>query len=130
MRCAGLLSKLHKSGAQVDRSGRGMVVEIYPAASLRIWGLQTAGYRNSERLREQLVRELQETTGWLDLRGFESSMIKSCDSFDAVIAALAALSQATGHSTQVPVAKLKQARIEGWVALPLSPLASLASHLG
>lgn len=130
MRCAGILSKLQSAGVEIDKSGRGKVVEIYPAASMRIWGLQIAGYRNSESLREQLVGELQAEAPWLDLKGFEGLMITSCDCFDAVIAALAALSQYLGCSSEPPAEKLHQAQIEGWVALPVTSLASLGTRLG
>lgn len=39
MRCAGLLARLALEGQPVDRSGSGVVVEVYPAASLKQWGL-------------------------------------------------------------------------------------------
>lgn len=45
MRCAGLLARIAQSGIEVDRSGAGAVVEVYPGASLRLWQLPTAGYR-------------------------------------------------------------------------------------
>ncbi|MEG0299727.1 MAG: DUF429 domain-containing protein, partial [Aurantimicrobium sp.] len=38
MRCAGLLSRLSASGVEIDRSGSGLVTEVYPGASLRLWG--------------------------------------------------------------------------------------------
>lgn len=38
-RCAGLLARLAQEGEPVDRSGSGVVVEVYPAAALRRWGL-------------------------------------------------------------------------------------------
>ncbi len=125
LRCAGLLSKLQQSGVQVDRSGSGKVVEIYPAASMRIWGLQIAGYRNSESIRTELIWQLKQSASWLDLNGFETLMVESCDCFDAVIAALAAGSAAMGKSSVVSQKNLAQAKIEGWVALPLTPLKDL-----
>ncbi len=38
MRAAGLLAALADAGMPVDRSGAGLLVEVYPAAALRIWG--------------------------------------------------------------------------------------------
>jgi len=125
MRCAGLLTKLQASGEQIDRSGRGKIVEIYPAATMRIWGLQISGYRNSPVLRERLTQQIRATAPWLDLNGFENLMVESCDAYDAVIAALAAGSSALGRSTTAPSEKLAQAQIEGWVALPTGPLSDL-----
>ncbi len=125
MRCAGLLSKLQEAGEQIDRSGRGKVVEVYPAGSMRIWGLNAAGYRSSPEARKELIAQLRVAAPWLDLTGFETLMAQSCDAFDAVIAALAAGSAALGLSTAAPETLLKQAQIEGWLALPQSTLAEL-----
>jgi predicted nuclease with RNAse H fold len=130
MRCAGLLSKLQAAGVHIDRSGQGKVVEIYPAASMRIWGFQFAGYRNSPSIRRDLIGQLATAAPWLELSTFAELMIESCDAFDAVIAAISASSAAFGQSTSPPADKLAAAQIEGWVALPLGTLASLRSRLG
>lgn len=42
MRCAGLLDAMAARGERVDRAGSGRVVEVYPAAALRRWGLWQA----------------------------------------------------------------------------------------
>lgn len=125
LRCAGLLSKLQNAGEQIDRSGGGKVVEVYPAASMRIWGLSIAGYRNSEETRGLLLKQMKAAAPWLDLASFEPLMLKSCDAFDAVIAALAALSAAIGRSSEPAPSQLQQAQIEGWVALPTGKLSEL-----
>jgi hypothetical protein len=33
MRCAGLLARIQEAGVEVDRSGAGLAVEVYPGAS-------------------------------------------------------------------------------------------------
>lgn len=43
MRCASLLAALASGGMQVDRVGTGLVVEVYPAASLWSWQLPHRG---------------------------------------------------------------------------------------
>jgi predicted nuclease with RNAse H fold len=43
MRAAGLLARLADQGRPVDRAGGGVVVEVCPAASLKIWGLPYRG---------------------------------------------------------------------------------------
>jgi hypothetical protein len=61
MRAAGLLAALDDAGQPVDRSGGGLLVEVYPAAALRVWGLASRAYkgsRNRSALR-MLVDELQ-----------------------------------------------------------------------
>jgi predicted nuclease with RNAse H fold len=125
MRCAGLLSKLQHAGESIDRAGLGKVVEIYPAASMRIWGLQIAGYRSSIEIRQALIAQLEHTAPWLDLADFKFLMVKSCDAFDAVVAALAASAAAFGKSTRPSDQQLAAAQIEGWVALPNSALHEL-----
>ena len=125
LRCAGLLSKLQAASVPIDRSGLGKVVEIYPAASMRIWGIEFAGYRNSESMRANLIGHVKQAAPWLDLANFESLMIESCDAFDAVIASLATSSAAFGKSTTPPEDKAQLAKIEGWVAMPLGALSDL-----
>ncbi len=52
MRAAGLLAELAAQGRPVDRTGSGVVVEVYPAASLHRWGLPHQQYK-SDRHRTQ-----------------------------------------------------------------------------
>jgi len=125
IRCAGLLSQLAQSGVTIDRSGAGTVVEIYPGASLRFWGLRAPGYRASADLRAGMIAELCELAPYLDLGNSADLMIDYCDAFDAVIAALAARSAFLGHYEKPAPAQLEQAKTEGWVALPNQPLSSL-----
>ncbi|MEF2977104.1 DUF429 domain-containing protein [Subtercola sp. YIM 133946] len=130
MRCAGLLGRLRASGVDVDRSGAGRIAEVYPAASLRLWGFVTAGYRADSARRGELVADLRSAAPWLDLGGFAPLMRASTDAFDAVIASLATRAAALGHSTVAPPGMLAQARREGWVALPTCPLAALVDTVG
>jgi predicted nuclease with RNAse H fold len=128
MRCAGLLSKMQQSGLEVDRSGAGRVVEIYPGASLRLWGFDTTGYRISNEKRADLLAQIETQAPWLELGDFAELMVQSCDAFDAVIAALATRSAALGHYQKPNETQLHQAQIEGWIALPSEPLRSLAAQ--
>jgi predicted nuclease with RNAse H fold len=125
LRAAGLLSRLAAAGVDVDRSGQGSVVEVYPGASLRLWSLHTVGYKTSKDAREMLLRALHAAAPWLDLGDWAELMVDSSDAFDAVIAALAARSAALGLSTAPTEEHREQAQVEGWIALPTSPLGSL-----
>lgn len=125
MRCAGLLSKLKTDGVTIDRSGAGKVVEIYPAASLRLWGFDTSGYRTSADLRAKLLESLKLAAPWFQPGEFADLMIESCDAFDAVIANFAARSAQVGLSTQPQVELTKQAQLEGWICLPKAPISEL-----
>ena len=125
IRCAGLLSKWQAAGTPVDRSGLGKIVEIYPGASLGIWGFDRAGYRSSESIRARLIAELHSQAPWLALGAHVPLMIESCDAFDAVIAALAARSAQLGRYEAPTETQLERARVEGWVALPQGRLTDL-----
>jgi len=127
LRCSGLLSKLHKAGVEVDRSGAGTVVEIYPAAALRIWGFSTAGYRNSANLRKTLLAEICGHLPRLDLNGFEDLLSESCDAFDSLVASLATRAAALGFYEAPTPGVVARAKIEGWIALPNRPLSGLFS---
>lgn len=125
MRCAGLLTRLSASGVEIDRTGAGLVAEVYPGASLRLWGLHTAGYRTSQDIRAALLTALKAQATWLDLGNHEELMISSCDAFDAVIAAVAARSAALGRTLLPKQDQVEVARVEGWVSLPVGPLSTL-----
>ena len=125
MRCAGLLSRLAEDGIEIDRTGAGKVVEIYPGASLRLWGFDTSGYRASAAARATLLEKILEAAPWFEPGQFAELMIESCDAFDAVIANFATRSAQLGLSTR-PARELEgQARKEGWIALPESSLGTL-----
>lgn len=124
IRCAGLLSKIAASGIHVDKSGAGKVVEIYPGASLRLWGFNTSGYRASTDARAKLLQELTQKAPWLALGHFATAMIESCDAFDSVVAALATRFAQLGAYQPPTQSQLNKAKIEGWVALPNQPLTS------
>lgn len=125
MRCAGLLSRLSASGIEIDRTGAGLVAEVYPGASLRLWGLSTSGYRTSEDLRAGLLSSLKSHAPWFDAGDAEELMISSCDAFDAVMAAFAARSVAIGKFLAPAEDMVERARVEGWIALPQGALTSL-----
>ncbi|MDP9396835.1 MAG: DUF429 domain-containing protein [Actinomycetota bacterium] len=59
MRGAGLLARLAKAGQPVDRAGGGVVVEVYPAASLHQWRLPHKAYkgRDNSPTRERLLQQ-------------------------------------------------------------------------
>ena len=129
MRCAGLLSRLAEDGIEIDRTGAGKVVEIYPGASLRLWGFDTAGYRTSADSRVKLLESIRQTATWFEPGQFAELMIESCDAFDAVIANFATRSAQLGLSTRPAKEDSKKAEIEGWISLPETPLTGLVSHV-
>jgi predicted nuclease with RNAse H fold len=125
MRGAGLLSKLQADGVVIDRSGAAKVVEIYPGASLRLWGFDTSGYRTSADLRASLLASIKSAAPWFEPGQFAELMIESCDAFDAVIAAFAARSAFLDKSTAPTKDVIDIAQVEGWIRLPSSALSAL-----
>jgi predicted nuclease with RNAse H fold len=127
MRCAALLSCLARAGRPVDRCGTGVVVEVYPAASLRLWGLPHRGYKRPNDLAAlgRLVDGLRRAAPWLDLGRYDSLCRRSHDATDAVIAALTARAVFRGLATTPRPDEVETARSEGWIALPTSPLDDL-----
>ncbi|MGR6320055.1 DUF429 domain-containing protein [Micromonospora soli] len=129
MRCAAVLARLAEDGHPVDRSGGGTVVEVYPAASLKQWGLPYQGYKgrqNSGALND-LMDQLTTDAPWLQLGAFEPTCRRSDHAIDAVVAALTARAAAVGQATRPSADDMPAATTEGWIALPTTPLTSLTT---
>jgi predicted nuclease with RNAse H fold len=121
-------AKLGAAGSPVGRDGSGMVTEVYPAASLKRWGLPWRGYkqpRNVSALTE-LVTALQAAAPWLEFGPHEQLCNTSNDALDAVIAALTARAAALGLTLRPDPELRPAASREGWIALPTGSLAALA----
>lgn len=105
-----------------------MVVEVYPAASLRQWGLPHQGFKGPKNLTQlhDLVDRLKNAAAWLDLGPYEAACRSSDHAIDAVIAALTARAAAQGLVTVPGVDQLDAARFEGWIAIPTSPISKLS----
>lgn len=127
VRCAGLQARLAQAGEPVDRAGTGTLVEVYPAGSLRLWGLSYKRYKGTKNVASLSagIDALLEAAPWLDLGAFESLCRTRDDAFDAVIAALTARATALGLTTPPADDQREQARTEGWIALPAAPLSDL-----
>ena len=131
MRCAGPLARLAAAGAPVDRSGAGVVVEVYPAAALKQWGLTYRRYKGftNTTIRHQLVDTLTAAAPWLTLGDHAQACRRSDHALDAVIAALNARAAALHLTTTPGAEQLGAARTEGWIALPTGNLANLIQNL-
>ncbi len=123
-RCAALLAEMTAAGIKIDRSGvDGAVAEVYPAASLKRWGLVHRGYKGvaNSTVLAQAFDHLVATAPWLRFdRPSDAALCRSADdAFDSVVAALAARAQAIGQTEAVSNDQLLIGRLEGWVAIPL-----------
>lgn len=131
MRAAGLLAALARAGHDVDRAGRGVVVEAYPAAALRRWKLPHNGYKGvaNRAARERLTDLLSAAVPWLDFSVASAECCASDDALDAVVCALIARAACLGKVTSPNEAQAHLAATEGWIAVPRCQLAELASDL-
>jgi predicted nuclease with RNAse H fold len=125
MRNAGLLARFQEAGVNVDRSGEGTACEVYPGATLRLWGFESSGYRTEIEIRGKLLEKLKSQAPWLDLSSFEDQMLQSTDCFDAVIAALAARAVALDVYSKPTKDQLAKAKVEGWICLPSGDISTL-----
>ena len=129
MRCAVIQAKIAALHGPQPRDGSGRLSEVYPAASLKIWGLNGRGYKGrgvpeAERL-GLLLAALEEHAPWLDLAGHRDSLAASDDLFDAVIASLTARAAARRRTLLPDDSHARAARSEGWIHLPSCTLEEL-----
>lgn len=120
MRCAGLLHRWSLD-EEVDRSGLGRFVEVYPAAALVRWGFTGGRYKNRHRnALADLVERFRREIPTLDLcRDDWALCAANDDAFDAVVAALVARAALLGLTEPPPAGCVDSARQEGWMHLPL-----------
>ncbi len=99
-----------------DRSGDGKFYEVYPAATLKAWGLPYRGYKlldpNCRKVRLKILRGLCEKLSFVDIPEKYSS---TSDTLDAAIACLTAR-LAFQKCTVEPQGE--HARSEGWIHFP------------
>ena len=127
MPAAGILSQLAAAGMDADRAGRGLVVEVYPGATIRRWGFAAEGYRASTQIRADLLAELVGRAPWLRIPDEQRALaVESCDAFDAIFAALAARAAKLERFHKPHPDQFELAEIEGWLALPDIGLEDLA----
>ena len=120
MRAAGLLAALADAGQPVDRTGSGLLLEVYPAAALRLWGLASRSYKGSTNRPALglLVDELQTALPSLAWQGHDRACRDSDDALDAVLCALLARAAHLGLTAGPPVHLMDRAASEGWIHLP------------
>ncbi|MCU1532130.1 MAG: hypothetical protein JWO49_1701 [Arthrobacter sp.] len=129
MRCAVIQAKISLDHGPQARDGSGRLAEVYPAASLKSWGLLTRGYKGrggAETERLALILDgLTQAAPWLDLAGHDDRLAGSDDMFDALIASLTARAVALGRSLRPADGQARAARTEGWIHLPTGGLHEL-----
>lgn len=129
MRCAVVQAKIARDHGPQGRDGSGRLAEVYPAASLKTWGLPARGYKGrgkpeSERL-SLILDGLTAAAPWLDLAGHDDRLAASDDMFDALVASLTARAVALGRTLRPDDSQVGAARTEGWIHLPTGAVSDL-----
>ena len=126
MRASSLLTRVRDSGESVDRAGGGRFAEVYPAVSLKVWGLRASSYKgaNSAHL-SALVDDLLAAAPWLSLGIFDTTCRQNDDAFDAIIAALISRAHALGRWRTPSEDQAVTAAREGWIVVPSAGLSEL-----
>jgi predicted nuclease with RNAse H fold len=129
MRAARLQALLAHRGHDVQRSGTGLIVEVYPAAGLKLWRLPHNRYKGRAHHGGlgTLVDALVGAAPWLALAEHEEVCRRSDHAIDAVVAALLARATARGFTEMPKGADRTAAAVEGWIALPSCPVGDLVS---
>lgn len=120
MRIARLVGEV--AGQRLDRTGAGRIVEVYPAAALRVWGLPHREYKGGARRPAllDLAGALRGRCPWLAAGGTTWDEITRSDhAFDALICALVARAHQLGLVHPIPLDLRAAAAREGWIAVPM-----------
>ena len=120
------------AGAAPDRSGTGLIAEVYPAAALAMWQLPHRGYkgRDGRAVREKILAGITQRAG--DLLGFGDygeQLLASDHCLDALLSVLVTVAIAVDQlaADSIPRGSNEQelAMTEGWIQLPAPDLTAV-----
>jgi hypothetical protein len=113
--CFKLLQRAQRSIWPWVQDSRGLLVEAFPMAQLKQWGLPFNGYgkldRKGELLRKQIIDGMRER---IDLGAFYATLLSNADALDSVLCAFSGLAV---RASIVAVLPDDSALLEGWVAV-------------
>lgn len=102
-----------------DRSGYCKFFEVYPAATLKTWGLDSRGYKRIDEecvtLRHKILSQLRQKLPWLEV---STDYAKTSDALDALIASLTVRAAYQKLTIKPTRSQVTVARREGWIHLP------------
>jgi len=113
------MSLLRRHGV-TDRSGDGKFFEVYPAASLRAWGMTGRGYKETNdagcaALRQRMLTDLRQALPALKI---PDAYALNPDALDALVASLSARCAAMGQTIRPTEGQRILAQQEGWIHIP------------
>lgn len=111
-------SLLQRHGVD-DRSGDGKFYEVYPAGSLRKWGLPYRNYKKDtsehQQIRQQILNGLREALPWLAI---PDECVTSSHALDALVASLTVRAAMQNRTSLPSLEQIALAEKEGWIHLP------------
>jgi len=109
-----------------DRTGKGKITEVYPAAALVRWGFRPRPKEETALLFDQFTYSCQQ---WMQIAPEAMNICRTNrDAFDALICALVARASALGLCDAIPGHIFQDACAEGWIALPVGGSLSLLKN--
>ncbi|AQQ14903.1 hypothetical protein CGLAU_04645 [Corynebacterium glaucum] len=118
LRWMGIEARLRADGLPTNRDGSGRVAEVYPAAALKMWGLPHRGYKGDDAAGRIAIMAGLASRFDIDWAGFATTVEKSADVLDAVIAALVAHEVRAGRCLPIPADNADLVAEEGWIWVP------------
>ena len=114
--CLTLLAELDGPLWPWIREGRGLLVETFPAAQLKAWGLPHQRYNGSDAVavqnRRRILAGLRSRCDWTAIA--ERTMLACADALDALLCGLAARAVTVGALKVAPPPGVEP---EGWIAV-------------
>ena len=87
-------------------------IEVYPAATLMVWGIRSSGYKSKNQNGERL-EILKALSHWVEVGRHAPELVKNPDVLDAVVCVVAGMDFISGRAMHPPDKKL--AEREGWI---------------
>ena len=110
--CLTLLANSKRPVWPWAKAGPGLLVEAFPAAQLRCWGLPHDGYDGNETKRDEILEGIKERINLPET--FRSKCRSSADALDAVLCLFAAVAAVSGVAPCEDSGSWKR---EGWIAV-------------
>ncbi|GAB3587060.1 DUF429 domain-containing protein [Calidifontibacter terrae] len=121
MRLALVFGIVERTGAVIPRDGSAGVFEVYPAATLKRWGIPHTGYKPVDQAprREQILDAIGERFPGLDLGPHRGQFVRSDHALDALVCALTTRAAMSDRTTAPPPELREVAGREGWIHVPV-----------
>jgi len=113
--CLTLLARARRPAWPFEPARATVLVEAFPAAQLRTWGLPFDRYNGSDSAARQVRASILEgVRRRLMTNGFEALLVENADALDAVVCAFAGVAVTRARLARLPDGPFGA---EGWIAV-------------